>query len=217
MRTLQYIAVFSFSFMVYSCEKEKVSPVITSFPITLVSDTIILQQTEVFNKNGIMLTYDEDYTKMRDYYWLPSIFMDSLVISSPTKAQWFEKNSDKSISYNVIIREDNFQTSPESLPFSMEIVDTRAEGNYYYSQDKEVVKRFYTETFKKSVNDFVIDYYILRIYYIEPGGDPPGVHNYFEHGQLNIIDKKVLYQNLESNEVLVIFNYRANFQIKSDI
>lgn len=207
------ITFLAFILVLFSCKKDDVK-VITSFPATMVMDTIQILEFDVYNAKGITDGYDEMLTEFE--YSKLGIFDSLIIINSTTGYQYNRKNplipqESAKNRVELYLAEDYLTTIPVDLPKVLIKIDTREEFNYTFSEDKEEIIEAETRRFVKEGDFLVIELYSVGIYERIPL--PIEVYNVASQSSLNKIDEDLLYQNLENNEILLLTRYRILFKI----
>lgn len=211
--TLKIITFLAFVLMLSTCKKED-AKVISSFPATMVIDTIQILEFDVYSKEGTGDEFDEMLAKP-DYSKL-SVF-DSLVVINSTTGFRYNKpdslvpNQSRKDRMDLFLAEYYFTSIPVDLPEVIIKIDTREELNYTFSENKDEITEAETKRFDKEGDFLVIELYSVGIYEKIPL--PIEVYNVASQSGINTIDRNLLYQNLENNEIMVLTRYRILFKV----
>ncbi|MBN1416051.1 MAG: hypothetical protein JW973_13195 [Bacteroidales bacterium] len=118
MMYMRAIVILLLAVFVFSCEQENESKVFSSFPVTLVYDTIIVIENEVYNKFGKLYNYDE---KFDEFIYSPLWLIDSLSIINSTTGITYKLLKARFMSMpeldtlNIMLSENSFQALPVHL------------------------------------------------------------------------------------------------------
>jgi hypothetical protein len=202
-----------FGFILFSCSKSyDEQKLISKFPTIITFDTVSIIKAEAYDKNGKLEQYDS--TIYQDYYLSFLKLYDTIIVVNPKSAigyKYYSNGTSCLDTLDLLITENYLQIIPIHLKDTIQTIDTRVPGNMINIYDKDIIKKEATRIINSENNQYYIELNSATIYSKDA---IKGSYSVVGQVYLNEVNKGDIYPYLETNETLLITNYRMIFREK---